>query len=59
MKKWHVVAAALVSSVWVSVVSADELKSGVAAGGAITSYKATKSGGIQDGVRVGTPLCYT
>ena len=38
---------------------AAEIESGVPVGGKIGSYSTTKCGGIEDGVKVGSSLCYT
>ena len=59
MKIRHVLAAALVGVLWVPASWAGDLKSGIAVGGKISSYKATKCGGIDDGVKTGKTLCYT
>jgi hypothetical protein len=40
-------------------VPADEATSGVKVGGSVGSYSGTKAGGIEDGVKVGSALCYT
>ena len=59
MKSRYAFAAALVAALCVSAAQAADLESGVQVGGKVTSYKATKCGGADDGVAVGANLCYT
>jgi len=59
MKSWMMAAATLLAVGLISSASAEELTSGVEVGGRITSYKGTKTAGIEDGVDAGKSLCYT
>ncbi len=59
MKIHHIATLALLSVFCAPAASAADLKSGVAVGGSIGTYKATKCGGIDDGIKVGASLCYT
>ena len=42
-----------------SAACAADVTSGIAAGGSVPAYGATKCGGVDDGVAVGKSLCYT
>jgi len=42
-----------------SALYAAELTSGIPVGGSMPKYAATKCGGGDDGVKLGTSLCYT
>ena len=42
-----------------SLLSADELQSGIDVDGKIGAYRTTKVAGCEDGVKVGKSLCYT
>ena len=59
MKSRTIAAATVLAIGLISTASAEELTSGVEVGGKITSYKCTKTAGIDDGVAVGKSLCYT
>ncbi len=41
-----------------SVATAEELKSGLQVGDAVTPFQVQKCGGVEDGVKVDQKLCY-
>ena len=52
-------AAALLLCTAASCLQAEGLTSGIPVGDPIGAYSCTKSGGVEDGVELGTSLCYT
>ncbi len=54
-----VIGAAVLALAGAITAHAGELKSGIAVGGRMPAYKATKYGGGDDGVELDKSLCYT
>ncbi len=59
MRSVLVASAALVGLLLADRAGAGEIQSGIPVGGAIGAYSTTKCAGAEDGVAVGTSLCYT